>query len=612
MTSTTALPRAHARPVSTTTLTKFADPLRVPPVRRPVATRSGRHRMTVRMRSAWVRLHSELPTTRVWAYDGLLPGPTIEVRRGQRVEIDWINEIDDGMPVTAVVAPDGTQNLPGGGGAAPDPDVAALPAWTVVHLHGGRTNAGSDGWTENCALPGQHQPSWYDNDQPATLQWYHDHAMGITRLNVMAGLAGMYIIRDDEEDALGLPRGPHEVPLMLCDRNLDTDADGRPTGRLLHKTETNTSEFFAPFTLVNGTIWPHLGVEARQYRLRLLNASNARVYRLVLLDEHGRPAMGAVRQIGTDSGLLGAPVEVPETGLILAPAERADLIVDFRAFAGTNLRLVNTATAPFDGGALPSGLAPGDPDPNPDDRLAEPDVMEFRVGHEVVADPFTLPARLAGSFTRLTHDALPADHEHRTVALVERDELELWELAEVDPSTTPLPVDGIVQVRGADGTVTTYRRMAARLEDTVNWFPTYGGWEAWRILNLTGDTHPFHVHLVRFQALARDLYDARGFDPGTGGTGQPVAYAGGGVLDANEQGWKDTIRVNPGELVTIAARFSGGTGRYMYHCHILEHEDHEMMRPFVVLPAPVKKQMNMGGMAGMPGMNGSAGTPKTG
>ena len=137
--------------------------------------------------------------------------------------------------------------------------------------------------------------------------------MGITRFNVYAGLAGVYVIRDDEEDALGLPSGPYELPLLLQDRNLDTDAGGRLTGRLLHKVEEGTMEFFGPFTTVNGVIWPYADVEARRYRLRLLNGANARTFRLVLLDEAGRPIRDALRQIGTDGGLLGVPSPCPRT-----------------------------------------------------------------------------------------------------------------------------------------------------------------------------------------------------------------------------------------------------------------------------------------------------------
>ncbi len=121
----------------------------------------------------------------------------------------------------------------------------------------------------------------------------------------------------------------------------------------------------------------------------------------------------------------------------------------------------------------------------------------------------------------------------------------------------------------------------------------YGSTEVWSILNLTEDTHPFHVHLVQFQALSRDLYNKDGFHPATGGTTAPIGFQAHGTLDANELGWKDTVRVNPGEMVSIAATFDGFTGRYMYHCHILEHEDHDMMRPFIVMPAAALAAMDM-------------------
>jgi o-aminophenol oxidase len=137
----------------------------------------------------------------------------------------------------------------------------------------------------------------------------------------------------------------------------------------------------------------------------------------------------------------------------------------------------------------------------------------------------------------------------------------------------------------------------SHFEDTVNWFVEYGSTEVWNILNLTEDTHPFHVHLVQFQALGRDLYNKDGFHPETGATTEPISFQGHGSLDANELGWKDTLRVNPGEMVSIAATFDGFTGRYMYHCHILEHEDHDMMRPFIVMPAAALAAMDMPGMS---------------
>ena len=579
-----------------TSLTKFKDCLRVPPTLRPQMTADQQYILRIHMRPAQVQLHSELPPSEVWTYEGSLPGPTIEVSRGQRLQVEWINAIpeDQPYPITAVTAPDGTQNEPGRSGRPANQTVATLPPWTVVHLHGGRTIANSDGWTENGCLSGQFATSDYTNDQQATLLWYHDHAMGITRYNVYAGLAGLYIIRDVEEAALHLPSGPYEIPLLLQDRNLDSAPDGSLTGRLLHKIEDGTMEFFGPFTLINGTIWPYLPVEARQYRMRLLNGSNSRFYRLVLLDEQGKVALDRITQIGTDGGLLGQPVAVPPSGLILAPAERADLIVDFRALRGQRLILVNTAGAPFDNS--PATQAPGVPDQ--DNRLPQPEVMEFRVSSQPVEDPFVLPETLSSSYRRFEHDRLPPDHQHRLVALVEFPDgmLTLRELAEVLEEDAAAG-EALIAIADEQGKTVQYRTVAKQFEDTVNWFVAYGSTEVWSIINLTEDTHPFHVHLVQFQALSRDLYNKDGFDPETGGTTSPVFFQGHGTLDANEMGWKDTVRVNPGELVSIAATFDGFTGRFMYHCHLLEHEDHDMMRPYIVMPAAAMAAMDMPGMA---------------
>jgi len=157
--------------------------------------------------------------------------------------------------------------------------------------------------------------------------------------------------------------------------------------------------------------------------------------------------------------------------------------------------------------------------------------------------------------------------------------------------------EAIITIADAQGTTARYRTIAQHFEDIVNWFVAYGSTEVWSVLNLTEDTHPFQVHLVQFQALARDRYNTEGFQPATGATTAPIRFQGQGTLDANELGWKDTVRVKSGEVVSIAATFDGFTGRYMYHCHILEHEDHDMMRPFIVMPAAALEVMDMPGMS---------------
>jgi len=549
--------------------------------------------LTIRLRAATQRLHSELPPTPFWGYEGCLPGPTIEVRRGQRLRVEYVNDLpaDGDFPVPAVVAPNGTQNRPGRDGRAADPNVTALRPWTVTHLHGGRTAAASDGWTENAVFPGQSTVCSYENDQPATMLWYHDHALGITRYNVYAGLAALYIIRDPEEASLGLPAGKYEIPLLIQDRNLDTAPDGTLNGRMLHKTTDDTMEFFGPFTTVNGTIWPYADVEARQYRLRVLNASNSRTYRLVLLDEHGTNLIDRVTQIGTDGGFLDAPVSPPGDGLILAPAERADLIVDFRRLGGQHLTMVNAAAAPFKGAAFdrPPGTA------DAEHRMPFPQVMQFRVSPEPAADPFVTPKRLS-SFRRITGPDLATAAVHRMIALVKhevdgRDMFMMHELAPLPARTTGEP---LIEIEDESGAITNYRTAAERFEDTVNFMVADGSTEVWHFLNLTKNMHPMHVHLVQFQAIGRDLYDVAGFDGKTFATKSPVRFKKRLELAPNELGPKDTIRVNPGERVSIAMKFQGYAGRYMYHCHMLEHEDMDMMRPFVVMPAGAMLEMGMG------------------
>jgi spore coat protein A len=202
--------------------------------------------------------------------------------------------------------------------------------------------------------------------------------MGVTRFTVYAGLAGLWIVRDERERALGLPEGfPFELPLLLQDRNFDEGPHGRLSGELVHKTDPGTMEAFAPFTTVNGKIWPSLEVHPSTYRLRIINGSNARTFRLVLMCD-GQPDLDRISQIGTDHGLLRAPVGVPPEGLVLAPAERADLLVDFSDLQpGNELTLLNTASAPFDGAPYPPEHAAQVA--NVDGLLPYPDVMRFRV-----------------------------------------------------------------------------------------------------------------------------------------------------------------------------------------------------------------------------------------
>jgi spore coat protein A len=466
------------------------------------------------------------------------------------------------------------------------------------------THASSDGWAENLTAAGQQTLDVYPNDQRAAMLWYHDHVMGVTRFNVYAGLAGLWIVRDERERELELPEGPpYELPLMLADRNFDTAADGSLTGDLLHKTDPEVMECFSPFTIVNGTIWPRLDVEPTTYRFRLLNGSNARTYRLALTRD-GEPDHARIRQIGSEGGLLLGPVSIPAQGLVLASAERADLLVDFSDLApGTELTLWNTATAPFDGTFADPATA-GTVDL--DGLLPYPEVLRIRVG-EGRRSPRHVPRVLATDFRRTGRDELTGA-VLRAIALVEQESdvegmpptLTMRELA-ADPSADE-PYITLVEPEGdGDERLTRWRTVATRFEDTTTFFPTLHQPEIWRLINLTGDTHPIHVHLDAFQVLDRlpavvELPDNGITTVGTSAIVRIGRELDDGIphgLDDNERGLKDTVRVNPNEVVDIVVRFDVFCGRYMYHCHILEHEDHDMMRPFVVMPAELMPFMDM-------------------
>jgi len=574
-------------------LAPFVDALPLPP-RLIASERDGR--LTVRIRAGEHRFHRDLPVSRIWGFEGMVPGLTIEAERGRPVTVEWRNELEGPFPVVDTVAPepadaDGVpvQCLPGLSDGKPGRDAAGLTGHTVVHLHGGLTPAVYDGWAENLFAPGQPDVFHYPMNQRAALLWYHDHVMGITKLDVYAGLAGLWTVRDDRERDLGLPEGPpFEVPLLIQDRNFDLDEQGRLTGRLLHKTDPDVMEAFPPFTVVNGKVWPVLEVRPATYRFRVLNGSNARTYRLVLLRDRA-PELERITQIGTDHGLLRAPVAVPADGLVLAAADRADLLVDFSDLEpGTELTLLNTARAPFDGSSFPATDAEHAADL--DGLLPYPQVMRLRVSAGDVARR-SIPRTLATDYESPTPEVL-AKAPRRAIALIEREidgetnMLTMRELESVDAEYTG-PVVTVVD----DEETTRYRVVAAHFEDTTTFFPMLGEYEVWQLINLTGDTHPIHLHLDPVQILARhpiryDIPDAGISERDLAATvrlerdpGDELDHA---IAD-NERGLKDTIRVNPNEIVEIAVRFNSYSGRYMYHCHILEHEDRDMMRPFVTM-----------------------------
>jgi len=605
------------------TLVPFLDALPIPPVIRPHHQEGDDfhhlnkddfrhydenklHPVRISMQPVQSSLHAQLPPTTLWTYEGSFPGPVIDVHRGQEVTVEWKNDLkDSALPFATAIAddpPDGessTQNVPGSNGAPPEQGVEAIRPWTVVHLHGAKVHPDSDGWTDNMLKSGQSKLATYPNDQAGCMLWYHDHGMNITRYNVYSGLAGAWIIRDEEDDVLPRELHEHEIPLVICDRNLETDTDGNLTGQLLHKIEQNTREFFGPYTLVNGKIWPYLDVEARPYRFRVLNNSNSRFYSLVLMvesddpDQLGMPVNDSMMQIGAEMGLLGSPIRFAASeGLTLAPAERADILVDFSRFRGRRVRLVNIAGAPFHS---PDFII--DPPGSSDiDKLVPfPQVMQFHVSEKQTGSSFEtleLPDPLSPSYVRLSHD-MPHT-AHRWVALVEDGDSHMLTLREMIPVSDTY-TGSAIEVQDGDNGIKRFRVAARDFPDTVNFFVAEGATEVWKFINLSEDVHPIHIHLVRFQAITRQaVEDTTVVDINTDSTasGAPLVIKPDVLpISPGEQGWKDTIRVNPGEVMGIMATFEGFFGRFMYHCHMVEHEDSDMMRSFVVLPEPVAAHM---------------------
>jgi len=554
-------------PLDSRMLTKFIDELPRPGIMQPVSANYYEIGVYQKMQ----QLHSQLPPTIIWGYGTSqatagYPGATIKVLRGIPIQVKWTNNLTENSFIIHPMPVDQTLHWadPLDTGYSYERYFGPVPV--TVHVHGCEVEPQSDGNPESWFTPGFaiRGPGWvkevfdYNNSQPATTLWYHDHAFGITRLNVYMGLAGFYIIQDPLNEPQNLPQGMYEIPIVIQDRMFN------PDGSLLYPDEgINPTihpfwipEFFGNTILVNGKVWPYLNVEPRKYRFRLLNGSNARFYNLKLA--HGLTFM----QIGTDGGYLEAPVKMNH--LLLAPGERADVIVDFSRMAvGTQILMSNNAKAPY-----PSGEVP---DPN---TVGE--IMQFRIIPLSSPDTSSIPSSL-NQITRYSNATVT-----RTLTLNEVEE-------NGEPSGAFL--DG--KEWGTD----------------VTELPHQGDTEIWELVNLTGDAHPIHLHLVQFQLLNRQKFNVRKYledyeelnpiIPAEETINPPVAnYLQGPPKDpeANEMGWKDTYKVFPGDVTRFIIRFApygeeaitpfpfevSAEPGYEWHCHILEHEDNEMMRPMKI------------------------------
>ncbi|WP_326558899.1 multicopper oxidase family protein [Micromonospora sp. NBC_01796] len=606
-----------------TTIPKYVTDLVIPPVMPPLA-QSGQHaldeyRIAVRQFQQQV-LPPSYPKTTVWSYGSpghgntfSWPAYTVEAKVGRPVRITWANELVDDkgnfLPHLLTVDPTLHWANPGGGIEHRDhrptftsaPEAYKGPVPMITHLHGAHTTPENDGYPEAWYLPAarnipdgyapvgkfydefhetfarQHKAAWkagsatfqYPNDQRATTLWYHDHTLGMTRLNIYAGPVGFYLLRGGPADvAPGVLPGPapalndppgsryYEIPLVIQDRTFNEDGslsypsvaaiDGFD-GPYIPDSDVSpmfNQTFFAETIVVNGNTWPVLKVEPRRYRFRLLNACNSRFLVLRIAgDATARPAATAVPiwQIGSDGGFL--PKAVRHEQLVIGNAERVDVVVDFTGIAeGTALYLVNEGPDhEFSGGT-----------PGTDYAVANPattgQVMKFLVGSLVAPDGSLPPEQLE----------LPAFAPLGKESGTRQFSLNVQNSTVVPAAGTVAHLAGGVDAAGA--------RQPLRWHDPIRDKPSLGATEIWEFRNFTPHAHPVHIHQVQFQVLGR----------GPDGQTPP---------DPSESGFKDTVVTLPGHLTRVKAKFDL-PGRYVWHCHILEHEDNEMMLPFFVGQAP--------------------------
>jgi FtsP/CotA-like multicopper oxidase with cupredoxin domain len=450
---------AWRRAESRAPVEQFRMALPIPPVLSPVRSDSAADYYEIVQREAAAEIIPGI-RTRIWGYNGIFPGPTIEARRGRAIVVTHTNRLD--RP-------------------------------TVVHLHGGITRPESDGFPTDTLAPGETRSFRYDNTgQPATL-WYHDHSWHGTGRNLYMGLAGLYLVKGDADVDQQLPNGRHDIPLMLQDRSFTRD------GELAYDHDGHHGAV-GRIMLVNGAPWPVLDVAARKYRFRIVNASNAMAVRLALSTH--QPLL----QIATDQGLLPSPVTLSSIGL--AMGERTEVVIDLSVYPiGTRIFLLNLRSD----GAL--------------GRIMRFDIVRTE------RDDSRVPERLAD------FEPLQRMQARRTRTFV---------FSGRPIVSVPPGVQWVINNEQFD-------------PSRVDADPHLGDMEVWRFVNRSflGRTmlHPVHTHLAPFQILRRN----------------------GGPPLRQERGWKDTVAIEDGEEVDVIIRWSGYRGRYLLHCHNLEHEDHSMM-----------------------------------
>lgn len=564
----------------------------------------GKGKATIGMyeKTQWLGLkegNKPLMTT-VWGYgtnarSATYPGPTILAMKDVPIDIRWNNNLPSAGHILPV---DVSLHMAHPHGVPAADFYAAGNIPTVVHLHGGHTESASDGipeawFTQNFDTKGPYfvkRTYHYDNDQEAATLWYHDHALGITRLNVYAGLAGYYFLRDNHELSMTttknmtkeLPHPDFEYEFVIQDRSFTIDGqlilpyEPSVVGPMFDFPEvddplpypdgekgwsgwpnpTAAAEFFGDHNLVNGVIWPKLTVEKRKYRFRMLNGSDSRFYILRFNNSAAK-----FIQIGSDDGFLNKALELDE--IIIAPGERMDVVIDFKDFvAGTEIIMENWGpNEPYGGDEIDPLLW----------NTETGQVVKFIVSDNMSSLP---DATVTAGITVL-NDLPNPDYDGST------------------------PVRSLVLFEGRDDRgrlqplLGTLDLGSLVWDDPITENPSYGAKEIWEVINATGDAHPIHLHLVAFRIIERRnitiddddilIKDQTQHDGSIGFGGILDNYTLGDItpISDNEKGLKDTHIVLPGQKTKVLATFDR-PGRYVWHCHILSHEDHEMMRPFYV------------------------------
>jgi FtsP/CotA-like multicopper oxidase with cupredoxin domain len=634
-------------------VSKFVTPMLIPPVmpraatlRAPGGKPVDYYEISMRQIEQQI-LPAGLPMTTVWGYGGkaaqsnrgLLvhnaPSLTIEATVGRPVRVKWINELvdEDGKFLPHLLPVDPTlhwANPPGGDEGRDNrptfdstPGRYTGPVPIVTHVHGAvGVHDDSDGYAEAWYLPdAENIPdgyatdgTWYDffagkaagtygvtwgpgfatfqypNENRAATIWYHDHALGMTRLNVYAGPAGFYLIRggpsgdkavlDSRTGTTAVLPGPapregdkfppnkpyREIPIAIQDRAFNTDGslfypDSRAffdgiTGPYIPTTDLSpiwNPEFFGNMIMVNGNTWPFLEVEQRRYRLRFLNGCQSR---FLILDFDGISGVD-VWQIGNEGGFLAAPAHLTADNgnrLLMGLAERADLIVDFTDVPVGNYVLRNVGPdEPFGGGEPPDDFDVADPD-------TTGQILQFRVVAAVGVDDSTPPQFL--QLPAIT--PLPAPTVTRPLALIEK----------VSEFFEDAPAEALL------GTVEAGVPEAHEWMEAVTENPSVGATELWEFYNTTADAHPMHVHEIVFEVVNREGLVLNE----DGEVAEPIELDGTVTLpEAWESGFKDTVIAYPGQVTRLRARFAT-PGQFVWHCHIVEHEDNEMMRPYRIGP----------------------------